>query len=123
MQVFGADAARIGLLVHLFQLGTGRLGGAFLQVQDLVVLDLDDGGEARHVFRVQAVPDGPFHEEDLRVGMVHQVVDVPGLELVEQRDGNGPVGHGGQVMAARKQTAQWAWLREMMTTLSPGTTP
>ena len=96
VQVLGADAARIGLLVHLLQLRPGRFGDPFLQVQDLVVLNLDDGDEAGHVLGVQAVPDGPFHEEDLRVGMVHQVVDVPGLELVEQRDGNGPVGHRGQ---------------------------
>ena len=96
MQVLGADAARIDLLVHLFQLRPGRFGDPFLQMQDLVVLDLDDGDEAGHVLRVQAVPDSPLYEEDLRVGMVHQVVDVPGLELVQQRDGNGTVGHRGQ---------------------------
>ena len=96
VQVLGADAARIGLLVHLLQLRPGRFRDSFLQMENLVVFKLDDGDEAGHVLGVQAVPDGPLHEEDLRVGMVHQVVDVPGLELVEQRDGNGPIGHGGQ---------------------------
>ena len=96
IEVVGADAARIDLLVHLLQLRPGRFGHSFFQMQDLVVLDLDDGGETGHVLRVQAVPDGPFHEEDLRIGMVHQVVDVSGLEFVQQGDRNGPVGHCGE---------------------------
>ena len=96
VEVLGADAARIDLLVHLFQLRPCGLGRAFLQMQDLVVLQLDDRGETGHILGVQTIPDGALHEEDLRVGMVYEVVDVPGLELVEQRDGNRPVGHGGQ---------------------------
>jgi hypothetical protein len=37
-----------------------------------------------------------FDEEDLRVGVIDQIMDVSGLEFMKQGDRNGPIGHGSE---------------------------
>ena len=83
MEVRGPEPFRVGLLVPALQVRAEEIRIVAPEVEDLVVLDLDDGQEAGHLVGAQAVPDGPFHEEDLRLRMVHQVVDVAGLELMQ----------------------------------------
>ena len=65
-------------------------------IQELEGIDLDDDGEAGHLLLGESFPDDLVHEEDAGLGMVHQVVDVAGLELVQDGHGHGAVGEGGE---------------------------
>ena len=57
---------------------------------------LHDDFQARHLSLGEALPDDLVHEEDLGLGVVDQVMDVLGFELVQEGHRHGAVGHGGQ---------------------------
>ena len=65
-------------------------------IQELEGIDLDDDRETGHLILGQAFPDDLVHEEDAGLGMVHQVMDVAGLELVQDGNGHGAVREGGE---------------------------
>ena len=65
-------------------------------IEELEGIDLDDHMEVRHLVCGKTFPDDLVHEKDFGLGMVNQVMDVAGLELVEDRDRNGAIGHGRQ---------------------------
>ena len=77
------------MFTHLGQLfGSG--------VQELEGVDLDDDGQVRHLLGGQALPDHLVHEQDAGLGVVDQIVDIAGFELMQDRDGHGTIGDGGQ---------------------------
>ena len=114
IQVFGTEVVGIFLAEGLVQVLTYVLTLFGVGIQELEGIDLDDDGEAGHLLLVEAFPDDLVHEEDAGLGMVHQVVDVAGLELVQDGHGHGAVGEGGEetgrpagARTARKRCAVW----------------
>ena len=65
-------------------------------MQELERIDLDHHGKVRHFLGGKAFPDYLVHKEDAGLGMVHQVMDITGLELVQDGYGYGTIGDGCQ---------------------------
>ena len=51
----------------------------------------------RHFISIEAFPDHVVHEKDLGLGMIDEIVDIPGLELMKNGNHDGTVSHGGEV--------------------------
>ena len=60
------------------------------------IVHQDDGVEAGHLRLGETFPHHVTHKEDAGFGVVHQMIDVSALELVQQGNGHGSVGQGGQ---------------------------
>ena len=56
---------------------------------------LDDHVQSGHLSLGQALPEHFVHEEHFGLGVVDKIVDIAGLELVQDGDGNRAVGEGG----------------------------
>ncbi len=65
-------------------------------IKELQGVDPDDREQPRHFIRAQTLPDDVVDEEDFRLGMVDQIVDITGLEFVQNRYGHGAIRHRGQ---------------------------
>ena len=52
--------------------------------------------EVRHLGLGQAFPYGRVHKQNLGLGMVHEMVDIAGLELVKKGYRHCPIGHSGE---------------------------
>ena len=96
MQMLRAETVRITLAELFVQVLT--YVGEFLGsgIQELEVVDLHHHGQIRHLFGQKAFPDNLVHKEDAGLGVVHQIVDIAGLELVQDGNGHGAVSDGGQ---------------------------
>ena len=96
IEVLGAEILRILLAERLVEVLADE--GALLGVgiQELEGIDLDDRRQAGHLLLGEAFPDDLVHEQDAGLGMVHEIVDIAGLEFVQDGNGDGPVGEGGE---------------------------
>ena len=65
-------------------------------IEKLEGIDLDDGMKVRHFGLGESFPDDIVHKEDLCLGVVHQMVDIAGLELMEKRHRDCAVCHCGE---------------------------
>ena len=91
LEVIGITVAE--LLVQMFAHLAALLA---VCIQELEVVDLHHNGQVRHFLRREALPDNVVHKKDTGFGVVHQVMDVSGFELVQDGDGHGAIGDGGQ---------------------------
>ena len=96
IQVFGTEVVGIFLAEALVEVLADLPEGVVLGVEELERVDLDNHVQTGHLLGAEAFPDDLVHEEDLGVRVVHQVVDIAGFELVEERNGNGAIGEGCQ---------------------------
>ena len=82
------------IFVHVFPgLGDPRDPG----VQELEGVYADDREHSRHLVRTESLPHDVIHEENLGFRVVDQVMDIPRLEFVQDRDHDRSVGDGGQI--------------------------
>ena len=90
----GMEAAGIFLAEKLIEVLSGMgylvIGG----IEQGKIVHQDNGVQARHLRLGEAFPHHIPDEEHTGVGMVDEVVDVPALELMQQRHGHGSVGQG-----------------------------
>ena len=63
------------------------------RIDEAEVLDLYDDLQAGHIAFREPFPDDLVDKEHLRLAVVHQILDVSRLELVQNGDRDGPVGH------------------------------
>ena len=91
-----AEILWVLLAEHLIQVlaGIGQLVGA--RHNQRVVGDVDDALKSRHLCSIDDCCNHVANEQYLRIGVVHDVVNLVGGELVEDGYGNGAIGECGQ---------------------------
>ena len=94
--VIGAETLGEGLRKGIRQLVPDRRQLVVPRIQVLQGIHLHDDMQARHLRLGQALPDHLVHEKDLRLGVVDQIMDVTGLELVQDGHRHRAIGHGSQ---------------------------
>ena len=95
MKIFRAEAVGIPLAEFLVQVLTHVAEGLRSGIQELEVVDLDHYGKVGHLFGTQAFPDDLVYKEDAGLGVVDQIMDISGFELVQDGDGHSAIGNGG----------------------------
>ena len=66
------------------------------RIQVFESVHLHDDVQSGHLSLGEALPKHLVHEEDLRFGVVDQIVDIAGLELVQDGHGDRAIGKGGE---------------------------
>ena len=82
------------------------LNDVFLEGGNLLAIALEDAAEvgereygldAHHLLLVNHIPEGVAQEEEFRLGVVDDVVDVVGVEVLKDGDNHSTIGDGGQI--------------------------
>ena len=96
VHVFRTEGHGIFLAEHLVQVGTAVSESLGARYTDRQVGQVDDAHQVGHGVGVDLLGHVVAHKQYLRSAVVHYVVYLLAVELMQDRNGHGTIGEGGQ---------------------------